>query len=107
MARAMAAGSRRWSGEVTRNSNALDLDRGVFTWRDPARIARSLKRSAERSTRRKSGAYRSAMSMLAFYLNRAGRNLPERQKRVLDRAKAKLREAFGREPSRLRRGTTS
>jgi len=68
----MAAGSRRWSGEVTRNSNALDLDRGVFTWRDPARIARSLKRSAERSTRRKSGAYRSAMSMLAFYLNRAG-----------------------------------
>jgi hypothetical protein len=91
-----AAGRRRWSQDVTEHSNALDLDRGVFTWSDPARIARSLKRSAEHSTRRKSSAYRSAMSMLTFYLNRAGKNLPAKQKDVLSRAKDKLRDAFGR-----------
>ena len=66
---------KRWSARVTRESNALDLDRGVFTWKDPKRIARSLKRSAERSGRRKSDPYRSAMSMLTFYVNRAGTNL--------------------------------
>ena len=94
----VASSQRRWSQSVTRNSNALDLDQGVFTWSDPARIARSLKRSAERSTRRKSSAYRSAMSMLTYYLNRAGRKLPAKQKNVLTRAKDKLREAFGRSP---------
>jgi len=82
---------------VTRESNALDLDRGVFTWRDPKRIARSLKRSAEHSRRRKSDPYRSAMSMLTFYVNRAGTNLPSSRRRVLERAKVELKHAFGRE----------
>src|ERR1041384_2533485 len=83
--------TNRWSGRVTRESNALDLDRSVFTWKDPKRIARSLKRSAERSHRRKSEPYRSAMSMLTFYINRAGDNLSGSQRRVLDRAKRELR----------------
>ena len=92
-----SSGSKhRWSGRVTARSNALDLDRSVFTWRDPKRIARSLKRSAERSHRRKSDPYRSAMSMLTFYINRAGRNLGVRQRRVLEKAKDELRTAFGR-----------
>jgi hypothetical protein len=86
----------RWSADVTRHSDALDLDSGVFTWKDPARIAASLKRSAERSTRRKAGAYRSALSMLTFYINRAGANLPAAQKKVLERAKVELRREFGR-----------
>jgi len=85
-----------WSGEVTRKSDALDLERSVFTWRDPKRIARSLKRSAERSRRRKAGPYQSAMSMLNFYINRAGRHLPAERKRVLERAKDELRHLFGR-----------
>ena len=88
--------TRRWSATVTRESNALDLDRGVFTWDDPKRIARSLKRSAERSRRRKADPYRSAMSMLTFYVNRAGANLPRTRRRVLERAKAELKHAFGR-----------
>ncbi len=86
----------RWSARVTAHSNALDLDRSVFTWKDPHRIALSLKRSAERSHRRKSGPYRSAMSMLTFYINRAGDNLGAGQRRVLERAKDELREVFGR-----------
>src|SRR5881275_641494 len=86
--------ARRWSGAVTKNSNALDLDRGVFTWKDPRRIALSLKRSAERSHRRKSEPYRSAMSMLTFYVNRAGDNLGAGQRRVLEQAKDELRRAF-------------
>lgn len=89
-------GSRRWSARVTRESDALDLDRGVFTRKDPKSIARSLKRSAERSTRRKSGAYRSAVSMLTFYINRGGRNLPAARKKVLEKAKDELRRQFGR-----------
>jgi uncharacterized protein DUF3175 len=89
--------TRRWSARVTRESNALDLEREVFTWRDPKRIARSLKRSAERSRRRKSEPYRSAMSMLTFYVNRAGANLSPTRRRVLERAKAELKHAFGRE----------
>ena len=93
------AGKRRWSAGVTAHSNALDLDRDVFTWKDPRRIARSLKRSAERSHRRKSDPYRSAMSMLTFYINRGGKNIPASQQRVLARAKDELRRAFGREPS--------
>jgi hypothetical protein len=82
---------------VTAHSNALDLDRSVFTWKDPQKIARSLKRSAERSHRRKSEPYRSAMSMLTFYINRAGDSLGPRQRRVLERAKQELRHAFARD----------
>jgi hypothetical protein len=81
---------------VSRESDALDLDKGVFTWSDPKRIAASLKRSAERSKRRKADPYRSALSMLTFYLNRAGKNLPQGRKRVLERAKTELRYQFGR-----------
>ncbi len=88
--------SRRWSQNVTEHSNALDLDQGVFTWDDPKRIARSLKRSAERSTRRKGQPYQSAMSMLTFYINRAGSGLPTERRRVLETAKDELRKAFGR-----------
>jgi Protein of unknown function (DUF3175) len=87
----------RWSADVTKNSNALDLDRGVFTWKDPAQIAVSLKRSAESSRRRKAGAHRSAISMLTFHINRAGRRLPAAQKKVLEKAKVELRRKFGRE----------
>lgn len=86
----------RWSQRVTAGSNALDLEAGVFTWDDPAAIAASLKRSAEASTRRKSTPFRSAMSMLTFYMNRAGRDLPEARRRVLEAAKDELRRAFGR-----------
>ena len=81
---------------MTRNSNALDLEPGVFTARTPREIARSLKRSAETSKRRKGSAYQSAMSMLNFYINRAGRNLPKSRLSVLNRAKGALRQAFGR-----------
>src|SRR5438874_8235700 len=88
---------KKWSAKVTRQSNALDLDAGVFAWKDPAKIARSLKKSAEASKRRKSDPYRSAMSMLVFYLNRAGKNLPESRKSVLEKAKAELRKQFGKD----------
>ena len=88
--------TRRWSARVTAESNALDLDTSVFTWKDPRKIARSLKRSAERSHRRKSEPYRSAMSMLTFYVNRAGTNLSKRRLRILERAKDELRKLFGR-----------
>jgi hypothetical protein len=90
-------GVRYWSGRVTRESNALDLDAGVFRLRDPKRIAASLKRSAERSRRRKAEPYRSALSMLVFYINRAGRNLPAGRKRTLEQAKVELRRQFGRD----------
>ena len=85
-----------WSGYVTKHSNALDLDQGVFTWKDPKRIARSLKKSAEVSTRRKAKPFQSAMSMLNFYINRAGKNLPREQKKILEQAKIELRKIFGR-----------
>jgi hypothetical protein len=88
---------RRWSRQVTKHSDALDLDKGVFTSRDPKRIAASLKRSAERSRRRKAEPYRSALSMLTFYINRAGRSLPASRKRILMRAKDELRRQFGKE----------
>lgn len=88
---------KRWSAGVTKHSNALDLDQGVFTWKDPKRIAASLKHSADASKRRKAGAYRSALSMLTFHINRAGTNLPAAQKKVLEQAKAELRKKFGRE----------
>jgi hypothetical protein len=87
---------RYWSARVTKESNSLDLEPGVFGGKDPERIAASLKRSAEKSRRRKSDPYRSAMSMLVFYINRAGRKLPAGRKRVLERAKAALRGQFGR-----------
>ena len=88
--------SRRWSAEVAKHSDALDLENDVFKSKDPRKIARSLKHSAEQSKRRKSTPYQSAMSMLNFYINRAGKNLPETQKRTLERAKDTLREVFGR-----------
>jgi hypothetical protein len=82
---------------VTKESDALDLKGGVFKLRDPKRIAASLKRSAERSRRRKSNPYRSALSMLTFYINRAGKNLPVSRRKTLQRAKTELRKQFGRE----------
>ena len=85
-----------WSAAVTSGSNALDLEPGVFARSSPRAVALSLKRSAERSRRRKSEPYRSAMSMLTFYINRAGRNLPRTRLEVLERAKSELRRAFGR-----------
>jgi hypothetical protein len=87
---------KRWSQRVTETSNALDLEQGVFSWDDPRRIARSLKGSADHSDRRKSSAFRSAMSMLNFYVNRAGRNLPRKQREILEKAKEELRELYGR-----------
>jgi hypothetical protein len=88
--------SQRWSQRVTATSNALDLEPGIFTWDDPRRIAASLKRSAQASRRRKTTPFASAMSMLNFYINRAGRNLPEERRQVLERAKGELRILFGR-----------
>ncbi|MBV5269604.1 MAG: DUF3175 domain-containing protein [Afipia sp.] len=87
---------RKWSGRVTATSDALDLKHDVFKQSSPAAIAKSLKRSAERSHRRKSDPYRSAMSMLVFYINRAGKNLPAARKRKLEAAKDELRKAFGK-----------
>src|SRR5262249_60578308 len=89
--------TKRWSQRVTRESDALDLKRGVFKLTSARKIATSLKRSAERSSRRKSGAYRSALSMLTFYINRAGKNLPKTQRARLERAKVELKHQFGRE----------
>lgn len=91
------ARSNRWSQRVTRESDALDLKHGVFTLTDPKKIAASLKRSAERSKRRKTGAYRSALSMLTFYINRAGKTLPKTQRDRLQRAKTELKHQFGRD----------
>lgn len=88
--------SGNWSAKVTHGSFALELEEGIFTWDDPKRIAESLKRSAEASTRRKSPPFRSAMSMLVFYINRAGRNLDENQKRILEQAKDELRILYGK-----------
>ncbi|MFX1675765.1 DUF3175 domain-containing protein [Paraburkholderia sp. A2WS-5] len=89
---------RRWSHRVAETSDAMDLDSGVFKLDDPAAIARSLKQSSERSRRRKGTPFQSAMSMLNFYINRAGKNLPKSRRETLQQAKAKLREAFGRKP---------
>ena len=96
MAQPPAERDRRWSKRVTRESDALDLEEGVFTRKSPRAIALSLKRSAEASTRRKGSSFQSAMSMLTFYINRAGRNLPEERRAVLEQAKEELRKAFGR-----------
>ena len=91
------AAAKRWSQAVTANSNALDLDQGVFALESPAAIAESLKRSADRSNRRKSTPYQSAMSMLNFYINRAGKKLPETRLHVLEKAKDELRKLYGKE----------
>jgi hypothetical protein len=92
-----SAKANRWSQRVTQQSDALDLKRGVFTLTDPKKIAASLKRSAEQSRRRKTGAYRSALSMLTFYINRAGKTLPKTQRDRLQRAKTELKHQFGRD----------
>lgn len=89
---------KRWSKKVAETSDALDLEPGVFTLKDPRAIARSLKRSAERSKRRKAEPFRSAMSMLNYYINRAGRNLPDAQRKRLETAKDELRKLYGRAP---------
>ena len=86
----------QWSQAVTKRSHALDLETGIFTWRDPRKIALSLKHSADSSTRRKGTPYQSAMSMLAFYINRAVKSLPAEQKQILGRAKAVLRQLYQR-----------
>ncbi len=86
----------RWSQRVTETSNALDLEKGVFSQKDPRSIARSLKRSADHSRRRKSEPFRSAMSMLNFYINRAGKNLPKERREKLEAAKDELRALYGR-----------
>ena len=87
----------RWTQQVTRTSNALDLESGVFKKSDPRAVARSLKRSADRSQRRKADPFRSAMSMLVFYINRAGKQLPRADRARLEKAKDELRELYGRE----------
>lgn len=92
----MAKSASKWSAEVTEKSDALDLEKEVFAQDDAGAIARSLKRSAEKSDRRKAGPFRSAMSMLTFYINRAGKNLPKKQHKVLEDAKDELRELYGR-----------
>ena len=83
-----------WSGEITKHSFALDLEEGIFTWKDPTKIAVSLKKSADSSTRRKGTPFQSAMSMLNFYINRAGKRLDPKQREILERAKVQLRKLF-------------
>jgi hypothetical protein len=96
MASQPPASFRNWSAKVTRESGALDLEEGVFTWQDPRRIALSLKHSADISTRRKAPPFRSAMSMLVFYINRAGKNLDKKQLSILEQAKDELRTLYGK-----------
>jgi len=91
---------KQWSADVTEHSDALDLENNIFESNDPKKIAESLKKSAEKSERKKSGPFRSAMSMLTFYINRAGKNLEASQKEVLENAKDELRKAFGREEAK-------
>ncbi len=92
-----STGGRKWSAGVTQHSDALDLDKGVFTSGSPEKIAASLERSAKSSSRKKGTAYQSAMSMLNFYINRAGKNLPAKKKQVLTKAKDKLKEKHEKE----------
>ena len=91
----MIENDKKWSAKVTRESNALDLEEEIFTWKNPRRIALSLKRSADVSRRRKSSPFRSAMSMLVFYMNRAGSNLDSDQEKILEAAKTELRKLYG------------
>jgi putative cell wall-binding protein len=97
---------KKWSQEVTEHSNALELEEGVFTWKDPKKIAQSIKKSALNSTHRKSTPYHSAMSMLNFYINRSGKNLPDEQRKILEKAKQKLAELFEKEKFKDMRGST-
>ena len=90
----MEKSKKYWSDKITKYSNALDLEQGVFTFKNPKKIALSLKKSAEQSNRRKAKPFQSAMSMLNFYINRAGKNLPKNQKRILEQAKTELRKLF-------------
>ncbi len=92
----MEKSKKYWSDKVTKYSNALDLEQGVFTFKNPKKIALSLKKSAEESNRRKAKPFQSAMSMLNFYINRAGKNLPESQKKILEQAKTELRKVFNK-----------
>src|SRR5262245_39631914 len=101
----MTTSKQRWSQRVTERSNALDLEKGVFSSMSPRQTARSLKRSAERSERRKSDPYRSAMSMLSFYINRAGKQLSPTKRHKLEAAKTELRKLFGRAASRQKART--
>ncbi len=87
---------KNWSDYVTKHSDALDLEQGVFTWKDPKRIAQSLKKSSEESTRRKGTPFQSAMSMLNFYINRGGKSLDPEQRQILEQAKEELRLFFGK-----------
>jgi hypothetical protein len=96
-AKKKAAPTKKWSSRVTHESNALDLDKKVFTLHDPKKIAQSLKSSAEKSKRRKGTPFQSAMSMLNFYLNRAGKNLSASEKKPLQKAKSELRALYGKE----------
>lgn len=91
-----SSSTNKWSAKVTCESNALSLEKGVFTWKDPRAIAQSLKASAEASTRRKAESFRSAMSMLVFYINRAGKNLNREQSDILEQAKQALRDLYGK-----------
>ncbi len=100
MAAKTKTSEERWSQDVTEHSDALDLEKGVFTLKDPKEIAASLKRSAEASKRRKTDPYRSAMSMLVFYMNRAVKNLSEEDRARLEKAKDELRKAFGKPAAR-------
>jgi len=101
--RSKSASPRRWSQHVTETSDALDLEQGVFRLQSPHAIAASLRRSAERSLRRKSDAFRSAMSMLTFYVNRAGNGLSDERRRVLQQAKNELRSLYGRDKATVRK----
>ena len=96
-AKRKSAPEKKWSRQVTEHSDALDLEGGVFKKKDPKKIAQSLKRSAEHSKRKKSGSFRSAMSMLNFYINRAGKSLTKKEKEPLEKAKGELRKLFHRE----------
>ncbi len=93
----MAAKTKKWSQDVTDSSDAMDLKNGIFKEKSPEKIAASLKRSAEHIHRRKATPFQSAMSMLTFYINRAGGQLPKSRKTVLEKAKAELRKSFGKE----------
>ncbi|OWO95807.1 hypothetical protein B5E41_08270 [Rhizobium esperanzae] len=94
----MAKSKKKWSQDVTEHSNAMDLKEGVFKSDDPKKIARSIKHSAEESDRRKSSPFRAAMSMLTFYINRAGEQLSKKRRYTLEKAKNELRKDFGRQP---------
>ncbi len=89
--------AKNWSSKITGESDSLDLEEGVFTFKDPKKVALSLKSSAEKSKIKKAGAFQSAMSMLNFYINRAGSNLDPKQKKVLEKSKTELRKVFGKE----------